>query len=198
MREHQDIIFRAVQRLFALYERGNDMERAGAYARALVRVPIDRLETAIGWAEQTWEEKSPPPVPWLLRAAWKPSPPSPNRVAMRADDEAERESLKVLRYYAERFSMSDWFEFKRAFGYTPTAALYEKLGIEVPRGVTFAAPDPAWCRAERERAARDCRAAFSELGSRYGTAIPDAERMASAERDARDAAQRTANEELPF
>jgi hypothetical protein len=161
--EHQDNVFRAVQRLFALYERGNDLERAGAYARALVRLPIDRLEQAIVWAEQTWEEKSPPPVPCLLRAAWKDSPPPTDTPSMRAAEAAESERLKQLRYHLERFSMPDWYEFRRAFGYPVSAQLYVKLGVPVPHGVTFEPPDPAWCKAERERARSDCRAAFRRL-----------------------------------
>jgi len=201
MSAHEDAIFLAVRKLFALYERGNDIERAGAYARALVRLPIDRFERAIEWAETTWEQKSPPPVPWLLRVAWKPEPPkAATNPVTRAEEEAEQAQLKVLRYYLEHFSMADWYDFKRAFGYAPSASTYAKFGIAVPEGVTFVAPAVAWCQEQRSKARRDCHAAFHELGSKFGAKLPPPEVMAKAvaDRDARDAHQRAANEELPF
>lgn len=198
MSEHQDAVFRAVQRLFALYERGNDLERAGAYARALVRLPLDRIERAIEWAEQTWDAKSPPPVPWLLKVAWKHEPPKAavNPVS-RADAEAEAERLKILRYHLERFSMADWYEFRRGFGYPVSQQLYDRLGVAVPAGVTFIAPDPAWCNAERSRSRSECGASFQRLGAKHQVAMPEpeAERMARAARDGRALA---AGEELPF
>ncbi len=186
--EHEDMVFRAVQRLFALYERGNDPQRAGAYARALVRLPIDRLERAIEWAETTWEQKSPPPVPWLLRVAWHGKP------GTKADEQAEQENVKVLRYYLEHFSMADWYEFRRSFGYAPTEALYVKLGLAAPAGVTFVAPDPAWCKAERERQRARTREAFRRLNRQHGIALPEPDAMTRVALGQ----QRAENADLPF
>jgi hypothetical protein len=161
--EHEQTIRAGVDRLFALYERGNGPERAGAYTRALIRLSIDRLERAITAAERAWEQKSPPPVAWLLKAAWSDAPPATDAGSLSAEEEAQSERMKQLRYYLERFSMPDWYSFREAFGFPVTAALYAKFGLTAPAGVRFEPPHPDWCEEQRELAARDCRAAFRRL-----------------------------------
>ena len=192
--EHQLAVAREVDRLMEAFERGNSPKRSGAYARALQRVPIDRLERAVSWAIETHNEKSPPTIATMLRVAWK------GTTVGKADDDADRDRLKAMCTYLENFSMADWYEFKRTFRLTPSAALYAKLEIRVPDGVTFTtAPEPAWCKAELDRALATTRAAFRRLSKKHGAVVPGPEVLAAeAERDARDAAQRAANEDLPW
>lgn len=165
-----------VVRMFSAFERGTSPERAARYSEALIRVPLDRLEPAVTWVIEHWEEKSPPSIAKLRQIAWNGSPNDP------AQDEAEQERLKVLLYYLMRYSDADFYEFKRAFGFTPTRETYGKLAEagqrmygkvwKVPDGVKFTAPDPAWCRAERHKAATDCRESYQRLGEKHGTRLP--------------------------
>jgi hypothetical protein len=184
--ESRELIGAQVVKLFSAFERGVSPERAARYTEALVRVPIDKLEAAVGWCIDHWEEKSPPTVAKLRQIAWRGTPNSP------AQNEAEQERLKVLLYYMMRYSDADFYEFRRAFGFALTREHYGKLAEtgrrmfgdewKVPEGVTFTAPAPAWCKEQREQAMRAARDSFRRMGSKYAerareqqTLPPDAE-----------------------
>lgn len=151
-----------IRRLIVAYSGLPSPERVAAYVSACKYKAIgaDRLARAVDRALATWEKSNPPPPAVVIAMAFGRAGES------KAESEKRAHEAKVLRYYLERYSDADYFEFAKAFGEPASLALCDRMNVKPPDGATFRQPTREWCDAQRKASRDAAAAAFDRLRKR--------------------------------